>query len=453
METLKINDLILLSIKRLGINGEGIGYYKRLAVFVQGALVGEEVEVKITEHKGKYAIGTITKIKTKSPYRVNPTYPVLLECGGCTLQIMSYEEQLLQKRNILKEAFQRYYDGTIDDKKFYHTIGTKEIWEYRNKTQLPVRHDGDKVVVGMYQHQSNHLVYLDQYNLENKLLQKAMKEILDYLTKSNIDVYNPRFRQGNLRYLIIRAFEETNEIQVTFVIMKEDKRLINIFKRIISFENIKSVNYSINSDPKASEIINRPIINIAGTERIKTKLHNLEIQTLPESFYPLHSKQAQELFDLVLKTADFKGNEKVVDLYSGIGSVALYIANHVQEVRGIDSDSDNIKLAQENAKINGIENAKFYDGEIIKCLNKFSNEDYEPDLLILNPTRRGVELRILNYLQKAKVKKIIYISSNPSTLAKNINHLQKSYEFKYAVPIDMFPNTPHIETVVILSRV
>lgn len=218
---LQVNDLILLSIKRIGINGEGLGYYKRLTVFVEGALVGEEVEVIITERKAKYAIGKITRIKKKSPKRIDPPYPVLLECGGCTMQIMTYKEQLKQKKNMLLESFKHYYRGNLTNTVFYDMIGAKEIWGYRNKTQLPVRHDGERVVVGMYQHGTNRLIYLDDYSLETPLIQKVMKEILSYLTKSNIDIYNPRFRQGNLRYLVIRGFEETGEVQVTFVLMKK----------------------------------------------------------------------------------------------------------------------------------------------------------------------------------------------------------------------------------------
>lgn len=450
---LKENDLILLTIKRIGINGEGIGYYKRLAVFVQGALVGEEVEVKITEVKQKYASGVITKIKKKSPYRVEPPYPVLLECGGCTMQIMTYEEQLRQKKNMLQEAFQRYYNGDLNEIKFYDTLGMQPSWEYRNKTQLPVRHDGEKVVVGMYQHNTNRLIYLNEYKIENVLVQKAMKDILDYLTKSNIDVYNPRFRQGNLRYLVIRGFEETGEVQVTFVLMYEETRLLNILKKAIQFANIKSVNYTINDDPKAIEIITGPVKNLAGSEKIKGKLGHLEFQISPSAFFQLNTKQTTVLYDQVLKAGNFQGTEKALDLYCGIGSIGLYLANQVREVRGIDNNHDNIENAREFAKLNNIDNAKFYCGEILPLLQQFQEEGYIPDVIIVDPPRMGMELSLLNYLQKVKVKKLIYVSCNPSTLAKNIDHLQRNYKVEYVVPLDMFPQTPHVETVVLMSRV
>ena len=448
---LNINDLILLTIKRLGINGEGIGYYKRLAVFVNEAIPGEVVEVKITDIKEKYAYGEIVKFKTKSPDRVQPKSPKLMK-SGLTLQHIKYEKQLEFKKQILVDSFERYYNGNLNKIKFYNMIGMDYPWEYRNKTGLPVRHDGDKVVVGMYEHNTNRLIYMDDFIVENKLVQKTLTDILEYLTKAEINVYNPRFQQGNLRYIIIRAFEETNEVQVTFVIMEEEPRILNIFKNVIKLDNIKSVNYTINNDTKAIEMINNKVINLAGSEKIKGKLGRLDFEISPESFFQLNTKQSIVLYDQIIRAANIKGYEKVLDLYCGIGSIGLYLADKVTEVRGIDNNEENIKNAKDFAKKNNIENASFYYGNILPHLNKFSKEGFVPDILIVDPPRKGMELSLLNYLQKAKIKKLVYVSCNPSTLAKNVNHLQKAYDTKFVVPVDMFPNTPHVECVVLMSR-
>lgn len=449
---LKVNDIVLITIKRIGINGEGIGYYKRLAVFVEEVLVGEEVEVKITEVKENYAYAEVTRIKKKSPHRVEPRSTMLMKSGGFTLQHMAYEEQLTQKRNILIEAFQRYYDGDVSKIIFHDMIGMEYPWEYRNKTQLPVRHDGEKVVVGMYAHKTNYLVYYDDFLIENKLVQKTMRAVLDYLTEASIDVYNPRFRQGNLRYLVIRGFEETNEVQVTFVLMKEEPRIINILRKVIKIENVASVNYTINNDPKAIEIINNKVIKLEGKEKIKGMLGDLVFEISPEAFFQLNTKQTTVLYNEVIRAANFKGFEKVIDLYCGIGSIGLYLANKVKEVRGIDNNRENIDNAREFAQMNHIENAKFYFGEILPHLYQFSDEGFIPDLLIVDPPRKGMELKLLNALHKAKIRKIIYVSCNPATLAKNINHLQKNYNLKYIQPVDLFGNTPHVEAVALLER-
>src|SRR5690554_5355750 len=448
---LKINDLILLTIKRLGINGEGIGYYKRVAVFVDGAIPGEVVEVKIIGVEKRFAYGEITKFKTKSKDRIIPKAPKLMK-AGLTLQHIKYEKQLEFKRDIIIDAFNRYYDGDVDKIKVYDMLGMDYPFEYRNKTQLPVRHDGDKVVVGQFEKNTNRVIYLDEYVEENKLVQKALKDILDYLTKAEIDIYNPRFRQGNLRYIIVRGFEETNEVQVTFVILEKELRILNIFKKVINIENVKSVNYTINDDLKRSEIINSEVINLAGKEKIKGKLGKLDFEISPESFYQLNSKQTTVLYDQIVKAANIKGFESILDLYCGIGSIGLYLADKVVEVRGIDNNRKNINDAKEFAEMNNIDNAKFYIGEILPHLNKFEKEGYTPDVLIVDPPRKGMDIKLLNYLQKAKVRKIVYVSCNPSTLAKNVNHLQKSYHPKYIIPVDMFPNTPHVETVVLMSR-
>jgi len=451
MENLiKINDLMLLTVKRLGINGEGIGYYKRLAVFIPGAIVGEEVEVKIVKVEEKYAFGEIVKIKKTSEARVTPPCPYFGKCGGCTLQHMSYEEQLLQKKNMVLEAFERYFEGDHKAIRVSDMLGMENPFEYRNKTQLPTRHDGDKVVVGMYALDTNRLVFIDHCMIENPLVSKTVKLVCEYLTTAQINVYNPKFHQGNLRYLIVRGFMETNEVQVTFVLVEEEPRILKILKKVITIENVKSVNYTINSDLKAVEIINGPIVNLEGKEKISGKLGNLNFEISPDAFFQLNSKQALVLYEQIKKTANLKGYEKVLDCYCGIGSIGMFLADSVKEVRGIDINRESIMNAREFAEKNGIKNASFYYGNILPHLNDFYEEGFVPDVLVIDPPRRGIELNILNYIQKAKIKKIIYVSCNPATLAKNINHLQRTYDVKYVQPLDLFPNTSHVESVSLL---
>lgn len=448
----RVDELILLTIKRMGINGEGIGYYKRQAIFVSNAIVGEVVEVKITEVRDGYAYGEITKFKKVSPNRIEPRCPYYGKCGGCQLQHIDYLEQLKQKKALVEEAFEKYYDGDLKDIVVRDTIGMEKPWHYRNKTQLPVRHDGEKVVTGMYAKDSNKMVFIDECLIESELISDAMKSILKYLTKANIDVYNPKFRQGTLRYIVLRGFEDTKEIQATFVLTKEDKRLEKILKDVIKIENIKSVLYTINSDPKSIEIISDKVILLAGNEKINGTLGKLEFKISPDSFFQLNSSQTIKLYDEVKKAGNFTGNEKVVDLYCGIGSIGLYLADSVEKIYGVDINKANIKNAKEFALNNGIDNAEFFCGNILPHLSKFESEGYKADVLIVDPPRRGMELQVLNYLQKSKIKKIIYVSCNPSTLAKNINHLQRNYKVSYIQPLDMFPNTANVETVVLLTK-
>lgn len=447
----KVNDIILLTIKRIGINGEGIGFYKKQTIFVDNALPGEVVEVKIIEAKDKYGIGQIIKFKTKSKDRVEPLCQYYDKCGGCQLQHLSYPGQLRIKKELVEEAFSRYYDGNLNKIKFEETIGNKSPWYYRNKSSLPCRHDGEKVVVGMYASNSNHLVYIENCVIEEQIITKTRDKILDFLSKENIDVYNPRTHTGSLRFIVIRAFKE-NEIQVTFVLTKEDKKIIKLLPILFKKINVKSINYSINADLKSIEIFGDTVINVAGDEIINGTLNNLQFKISPKAFYQLNTPQTEVLYNEIKKACDLKGDEKVLDCYCGIGSIGMYLASNCKEVRGIDTNVDGINDANSFAKLNNIKNAKFYSGNILPHLHQFQEEGFIPDVVVVDPPRRGIELNILNYFKKMNIKKIVYVSCNPATLAKNINHLQSSYTVKKVQPLDMFPQTANVETIVLLSH-
>lgn len=447
MNQVKKDELILLTIKRLGINGEGVGFYKKQTIFVDNALPGEIVEVKIVDAKDKYATGVVTKFKQKSPNRIEPKCPYYEKCGGCQLQHLSYDSQLEEKKNIVVESFMRYYDGKVEKINFKDTIGCESPWRYRNKSSLPCRHDGDNVVVGMYASNSNHLVYISDCLIENETIKKTREYILEFLSSNNIDVYNPKTKTGSLRYLVIRSFSE-QDVQVTFVLYKEDHKIIKLLNKI----NLQSVYYSINSDPKSIEIFGEKLIKIKGQDSINGQLGNLKFKISPKAFFQLNTKQTVVLYDEIKKACGLTGEEKVLDCYCGIGSIGMYLADKAKEVRGIDVNVEGINDAKEFAKINNIKNIKFYSGNILPHLSQFEKDGFVPDVVIVDPPRKGLELNIINYFQKKKVKKIIYVSCNPATLAKNINHLQKDYVVKYVQPIDMFPNTSNVEAVTLLVR-
>ncbi|MDD4212402.1 MAG: 23S rRNA (uracil(1939)-C(5))-methyltransferase RlmD [Bacilli bacterium] len=445
---LNLNQSILLTIKRIGINGEGIGYFKRQAVFVKGALPGEVVEVKITAIEEKYAIGEVTKMKEKSPERVDPQCPYYGKCGGCHLQHLSYEGQCRIKKDMVYEAFERYFEGNLDKIKFYDTLGMDHPWHYRNKSSLPTRHSGTNVVVGMYQESSNHLIFIDQCLVENELIYQTRKDILTILDQESISVYNPKTKIGSLRNIVIRAFEDTKEVQVTFVLTREDVKLIQVLKKL----KVTSANYSINADPKTVDIFGPQVIHVAGSKTIKGNLSELSFAISPQAFFQLNSLQTLVLYDEILKACRLNGTEKVLDCYCGIGSIGMSLASHVAEVRGIDTNKEGIADANQFAQLNGIENAKFYHGNILPHLHQFEQEDFIPDVLVVDPPRKGMDLNLIHYIQEKKIKRIVYVSCNPATLAKNLNHLQKEYSVKFVKPIDMFPQTANVEAVCLIER-
>ena len=447
MNSLAINDSILLTVKRLGINGEGIGYYKKLAVFIPQGIPGEIVEVKIVEVKDKYAIGEITKIKKSSPARVKPVCPYFGKCGGCTLQHISYPMQLNEKLNIVIESFNRYYDGDVSKIKFNAPMGAKNIYGYRNKTSLPLRFDGEKVVSGLYALDTNKLVYVDKCVLENKIVQDTLKLVLDYLTKNKASIYNPHLHQGIIREVVIRGFEESDEVQVTFILTKEDKQTIEYLKKL----PVTSVNYSVNSDFKAVDIFGPKVINLSGKEKIRGKLNDLSFDISPKAFFQLNIEQTKVLYERIRDLANLDGTQNVIDCYCGIGTIGMWLAPFAKEVRGIDINKDGINDANSFAEANGIKNAKFYSGNVLPHLNQFKEKGFLPDILIVDPPRKGLDLNLIHYLQKGEMKKIIYVSCNPSTLVKNINHLNKVYKIESVDTIDLFSFTSHVECIVTLS--
>ncbi len=447
------NQEILLTIKRIGINGEGIGYYRRLAVFVPGALPKEEAVVRITDVEPKFARAELVRIKgEESADRVKPRCPFYEKCGGCHLQHVNYKAQCNFKKEIVKEAFEKYYNSKLNEKLFKDTISQDIPYYYRNKVKLPVRYDGEKLVTGLYAQDTNKLVYIDECIIEKEDLRKAVDQICEHLTKYQVIAFNPKSKDGILRHIIARSSTLTNEIQVTLVLYKRDQRTINIAKELIKINNIASVYISINSDLDAVENFGEEIFLLEGKDTITEQLGDFKFELLPNAFFQLNLEQTNKLYSEVTRVAKLKGFENVVDGYCGVGTIGIWLSKYVKEVRGVDNNKEAIINANSNAMLNKVNNAKFYSGNMLQYLSKWEKEGFVPDVLVVDPPRTGMELKLLNYLQTNPVKKIVYVSCNPSTLAKNCNHLQKKYHILSIQPLDMFPNTANVETVVLLER-
>ena len=447
------NQELLLTIKRVGINGEGIGYYKKMAIFVNGALPGEDVVVSITEVHDQYCKAKTVRIKGKpSPYRVEPKCKYFGKCGGCDLQHVSYDYQLEMKKQIVLESFQKYYHKDLNPKLFKNTIGMEKPWYYRNKAKLPVRYDGEKIVTGLYEENSNRLVYVEDCLVEKKEIRNAVKKICEYLSRFQVIAYNPKTQEGVLRHIIVRHTNLENKLQVTLVLYKEDERTINIAKELINIANVSSVYYSLNDDLDSLENFGRKVVHLAGDKILQEKIGNLKFDLLPTSFFQLNLEQTEKLYNQVKNVSKFKGYEKVIDGYCGVGTIGLWVAGEVKEVRGIDNNVEAIKNANANASHNSIENASFYNGNLLPHFHNYAKSGWTPDVLIVDPPRTGMDIKLINYLQEHPVSKIIYISCNPSTLAKNCNHLSSKYHILTIQPLDMFPQTCHVETIVCLER-
>lgn len=446
MNKCNIGDLILLTIKRIGINGEGVGFYKKQTVFVEDALPGEVVEVEIKDVKPKYLLASVTKRKVKASGRIDPLCPYYPQCGGCQLQHLSYPQQLKEKKNLLLEALTRYC-GDVDFKKVADVVASDDELHYRNKSALPVRHDGERVRAGMYLANTNKVIYIDDCLVEDSLITDIRNKILLFLTNSNVDIYNPRMRSGILRYLVIRAFS-SEEVQVTFVLYRYDKNFIRLLEKL----DLPSVFYSLNSDPKSIDIFGSRLTKIKGKDKIFVKISSLKMYLSPASFFQLNLKTTSKLYQKIAEVANLAGHEKIVDCYCGVGGIAAYLAPFALEVRGIDTNRACIEDAKYIASANKLKNLSFYAGDVTVRLHEFKENGFIPDLVVLDPPRKGLDDGIIDYLKASPPAEIIYVSCNPATLAKNLNQLAHVYQIMKVIPFDMFPQTIGIETLCLLSK-
>lgn len=448
---LVVGDNIKLDIRKQGINGEGIGYYNKALVFVPGAILKESIFCEITQVTATYAIGKIVKHIRVSTKRVDPPCKFYEDCGGCQMQHIEYIEQLKIKQNLLKQSLRKYTKLDVDNLEIYKTKGMKDSYQYRNKSQMPFKNTNFGLALGFYKPESNEFVYVDDCIVHHEMINKINSVTLKHLRKHNIEAYDSLHKEGILFYLVTRYLEKTNSASVTFIVREYNEKLKVIAKELMKELNmVKSVSYSV-SDSSSNLVISSQINIIEGSKWIEDKFQDLTVKISPDAFHQLNSKQMEVMYDLILETAKLDAYATVFDLYSGIGITSMLLARKVKKVYGIDSSKASTKDAMENAKINKIDNIQFIAGYVEAEMPKLVKKGINPDLVLLDPPRKGLALPVVDALLKSAPKQIIYVSCNPSTLAKNINELSVKYKVESIQPIDMFPNTASVESITLLK--
>jgi len=450
---LKIDQEFLVTIKRIGINGEGIGYYKRQAVFIPGALVDEEVVAKCTRVAGGYAEAELIRVKKRSKMRRTPACEYFGVCGGCQLQHMQYPEQLKVKRDLIAQALERYTNLDPEELDIRPTIGMENPFGYRNKAQMPVGYDEDGIMVGFYAMNSRELVQIENCPIQYDDINLAINHAVDLLDEYEIFAYAPKTKKGTARHIVARQGRKTGELQVVFVFANEDfKRMGNLAKELMKYvPAVKSVYLSINTED-THEILGEKLTLIAGQPTISDKLGKLKFNLSPRAFFQLNPEQTVKLYNQVKYAAALTGTEKVVDAYCGVGTIGQWLADAAAEVRGVDITKQAIDDAKANAKLNRLDNVHYAVGKAESVVPKWANEGFKPDVVIVDPPRTGMQKELIEMLKRVQPQTIIYVSCNPSTLAKNLKDLEIKYRVDYIQPVDMFPQTSHIETIVRLVR-
>ena len=445
------NDEFILDIKRMGINGEGIGFYNKLAIFVDGALPNEGHVVQITKLDGKMAFAKSLEIKRASKDRKTPECPYQSECGGCSCMHVSYEAMLENKRNILIEALNRYTRLNTRSFEIKKTLPSPEVFGYRNKSQLPLKQnkeDGTKVC--MMRPKSNMLVPVDNCLVQNKLINEINDEILKLIDEMGISAYLYKFNRGVLKHLVVRV-NQNGEALVCFICHDKTPKLKELAEKVMKIKGVKSVYENFNTSLKQGIIFGSETNHLAGEKYIVETLGKIKYKIYPTTFFQLNTKQAKNMYDVVLKACKLSFKETVLDAYCGVGSIGLYLAHNAKEVIGIEYNKDSVEAAKENAKFNKIDNAKFYQGDAAELLPKMLSDGQVFDIVVADPPRTGLGDNFINALMEAEVKKIVYVSCNPATLAKNLEVLSEKYNVSSITPVDMFPQTPLVESVTVLT--
>ena len=438
-----------LTIKRMGIDGEGVGFFKRQVVFVPGALPGEEIVCEVTKAEGKFATGKIVKIRKTSKDRVAPPCPIYEECGGCQLQHLSYEGQLKEKKDIIRQAFERFTKINLDKLQFHDTIGMENPWNYRNKSQLQVGQEKGKVIAGLYGANSHKLIDLKDCAVQHPQTNKVTDVVKQLVGDLRIPVYDERKRSGVIRTIVTRVGFETGEYQVVLVtkekkIPKGDLLVEEIKRRL---PDVTSIVQNINPK-KTSLIFGDETHTLFGKEKIEEKMSEFSFNLSPRAFFQLNPVQTIELYDAAKKAANLTGNEKVVDAYCGVGTIGLWLASGAAELRGMDVIEESIQDAKKNAEAHGVNHAHYVTGKAEEWLPKWEKEGWRPDVVVVDPPRTGLDRIFIETLLRIKPKRIVYVSCNPSTLAKNINDLAKGgFNLVSLQPVDMFPQTSQVECV------
>ncbi|RBW68146.1 23S rRNA (uracil(1939)-C(5))-methyltransferase RlmD [Bacillus taeanensis] len=450
---LKQGQTIPVTIKRLGINGEGVGYYKRKVIFVKGALPGEEVIAEITKPSANHAEANLKKIQKKSQDRVNPPCSIYEQCGGCQLQHLSYEKQLEEKKDIVRQAFERHTNLNPNQLPLKNTIGMNEPWNYRNKSQLQAGKQDDKVIVGLYGEGSHKLIDLSDCMVQHPATNNVTDVVKGILEDLNIPIYNERKRTGVIRTVVTRVGFKTGEIQLVLVTAQKE-----IPKKELLLEEIKnrlpevtSVIQNIN-DKKTSLIFGDESVHLHGKEKISEKLGPISFELSDRAFFQLNPAQTVKLYNAAKRAAKLTGEEKIVDAYCGVGTIGLWLAENAKEIRGMDVIPAAIEDANRNAESHNVKNYKYVVGKAEEWLPKWVKEGWKPDVIVVDPPRTGCDDMFLKTVKKVKSKRFVYVSCNPSTLAKDVQQLLKAgYKLESLQPVDMFPHTAHVEVVASLS--
>ena len=424
-----------------GFQGEGIAKIEGFTVFIPNAIKGEKVKILIVKVLTSHAFGKILEIIEPSKKRIDSDCTTYKRCGGCSLRHIKYEETLKMKQN----AVQSLVNKTLKTKiKVEETLGMDNPYHYRNKAQYPIGKDKEgKPVIGVFANRTHEIIPIQKCYIQNEETEKLAKFVFGFIIRNKISIYDEKTGKGLVRHIVTKIGIKTNEIMCIIVIngrkMPNEEGLV---KEIISnFDNVKTIVKNINTK-NTNVILGRENINLYGDGYINDKISEFTFKISPLSFYQVNPIQAERLYNIGVESAGITKNDVVFDLYCGIGTISLFMAKYAKKVYGIEIVEEAIEAAKENATINNINNTEFIAGDVEKVLDDLINKNnIIPDIIMVDPPRKGLDNRSVENILKIKPKKLVYISCNPATLVRDLSKLEDTYNIKNIKPVDMFPFT------------
>lgn len=448
--SLKKNDDVLMNIEDMTNEGSSVGHYDGQAVFVNGGVTGDELIAHIIKAKKNYAVAKVVEIVSPSPFRIESDCPHFIQCGGCSFRNMTYDAELEYKQKRVENVLKRI--GNIDTP-VSKIIGANELNHYRNKAQYPVCIENGQLVAGFYAYKSHRIIPCPDCLLQPKEFETIIKAFSQWAFENKITSYDEKTGKGILRHIYIRKAVETGEIMVCAVInsdsLPNDAELVEKLKTI---DGVVSVCVNVNKE-NTNVILGDETRIIYGNEQITDVLLGKKFVISPNSFYQVNHNQCERLYLKAAEYAELTGDEVVVDLYCGAGTIGLTMADKIKKLYGVEIIPQAIENAKMNARLNDIKNAEFYCSDAFEMAKVLKERSVRPDVLILDPPRKGCQAELFDVVRDMNPKRIVYVSCDPATLARDLNILeQKGFKTTAVTPVDMFPRTPHVETVALLKK-
>ncbi|MDO4912006.1 MAG: 23S rRNA (uracil(1939)-C(5))-methyltransferase RlmD [Lactobacillus sp.] len=439
---------VIITIKDLGINGEGLGYYKKKIIFIKGALPGEVVVANIVDEKPHYMTGELVRIKEKSADRVDFPEGVSPEIGGLELAHMNYDAQLKFKKNIVKEALRRYHPRDWQNYKIKSTIPAPDQWHYRAKASYQLQMQGRFMAQGLYKPESHEVVDIPTMPTQNEATQKVEREIKKLLIEGRYPIARIRQKRHGVKTVVVRQAQATGEIQVTLITTTlKINGLSYLAKKIMELPQVVSVFQNVTSFDNPL-VWGEKTVKLAGKNQIMEQLLDVKFALSPRAFFQLNPVQTERLYAEALKYLNLTSDMTLIDAYCGVGTIGLIASREVKHVIGIESIPEAVEDAKHNAKLNHIRNAEFITGNVDKILPELAAAGVPMDALIVDPPRTGLGKKLIKTILQVMPKNFVYISCNPSTLAQDLVLLANKYDVRLIQNIDMLPQTPRCECIV-----